>query len=494
MELEDTSLDVQVPVSSHFMDRPVALPITNNYMPSSPDLASPSPALLVLDSLLGDDENKTIENLKTLCLSEDETLFLLYSDKLVEAITNRLHSSLVSENLSLRLLKYLLNGLHVIFTKTSVGKAIGNTTLSHLITQILYAMVDSNLAKVDEEQHILRALNLLLIKILETSPKSNSWSILFELLNNKESNAKLKDVTSKCILKLTKTLSSGIEEINLNYLLRDIHIFLESQRGSTTDSFPLKTIKTVLNELVTIKGQDIKKYLSLVPTANSTPIIVHYLNKMLETVKRAPVAETEAEEGKTSLTDIFKKIANKDTIQQGISDLYQYRENHPNIDLDAHLQKTSPQFQAYIKNGLEAIARKQSAKTQTENRSKSNIAFHSNVVLDPNTLASASSSDSFALNYMDKIRKLQQQLGVKKEEVTSAPQQVDSLQELRDRIRSVRGTSESAAATSVGTATNRELDLLSNASDSSAAASSQDATVADLRSRLARIKSSFATN
>jgi hypothetical protein len=476
VELEDTRLDVPPLVSTHFIEpRSVPLPVTDNY--STTDLSGTSPALLVLDSLLGDDETKTIESLKTLCLSEDETLFLLYSDKLVEAITNRLHTSLVSENLSLRLLKYLLNGLHVIFTKTSVAKSIGNSTLQHLITQILYAMTDAKLAKVDEEQHILRALNLLLIKILETSPKSVSWSILFELLNNKDSNPKLKDVTSKCLLKLTKTLSTGIDEVNLTYLLRDIHVFLERQRGSA-DSFPLKTIKTVLNELVTIKGQDIKKYLTLVPTDANTPIIVHYLNKMLETVKRAPAQESASEEGKTSLTDIFKKIANKDTIQQGISDLYQYRESHPNIDLDAHLQKTSPQFQAYIKSGLEAIARKQQAKTQTENR-------------DPNTLAS--SSDSFAINYMDKIRKLQQQLGNKKEEAShTAAAPVDSLQDLRDRIRSVRGTSESASI-SVGSSTNKELDLLSG-SDTSSGASTQDSTVADLRSRLARIKSSFTTN
>ncbi len=159
---------------------------------------------------------------------------------------------------------------------------------------------------------------------------------------------------SKCLLKLTKNLASSLRDLNINYLLRDIHRFLETK---PVDGWALRTIKTLLSEIVQLKGQSVLKHLTLVPSS-PTPTIVQYINLML---KQLPASKSGTEHSdqdtKAILTDIFKKIGSKETIQQGLVDLYRFKKDHPRIDIQPYLQRTSPHFQAYIKRALEQIER-----------------------------------------------------------------------------------------------------------------------------------------
>lgn len=73
---------------------------------------------------------------------------------------------------------------------------------------------------------------------------------------------------------------------------------------------------------------------------------------------RTPVGDrqdTAANELKTELAAIFKKIGDKRTTQNGIECLYQFQQDHPEVDVKPFLSNTSTAFQSYIERGLKLI-------------------------------------------------------------------------------------------------------------------------------------------
>lgn len=65
--------------------------------------------------------------------------------------------------------------------------------------------------------------------------------------------------------------------------------------------------------------------------------------------------ENASNELKTELAVIFKKIGDKKTTQSGIESLYQFQQDHPDVDVKPFLGNTSAAFQAYIEKGLKSI-------------------------------------------------------------------------------------------------------------------------------------------
>jgi len=59
---------------------------------------------------------------------------------------------------------------------------------------------------------------------------------------------------------------------------------------------------------------------------------------------------------RSALAEIFQKIGNKKTSEQGLLDLHLFRLENPAVDINAHLAKTSANFRAYIESGLKKAA------------------------------------------------------------------------------------------------------------------------------------------
>ncbi len=126
-------------------------------------------AIQNLDVLISGDDNRTVEILKTLCTNKDETFFSLYTDRLVSIIAKRMHDTLAVETISMRLMKYLLNALHVICTNPTHAKLISSPTLQQLLPELIQASLDQKLSAMDAD--VSRALGLLLVKTLENTDK-----------------------------------------------------------------------------------------------------------------------------------------------------------------------------------------------------------------------------------------------------------------------------------------------------------------------------------
>ncbi|CAK9152494.1 unnamed protein product [Ilex paraguariensis] len=150
----------------------------------------------------------------------------------------------------------------------------------------------------------------------------------------------------------------------------------EIRRRAGADDKPLRMVKTVLHELVKLRGTAIKGHLSMVPIdMEPQPIILAYIDLNLQTLAAArmltpsgPVGQTHWGDSvannsspanhsadaqlKQELAAIFKKIGDKQTCTIGLYELYRITQLYPKVDIFAQLQNASEAFRTYIRDGL----------------------------------------------------------------------------------------------------------------------------------------------
>nr|XP_043618716.1 protein MOR1 isoform X2 [Erigeron canadensis] len=298
---------------------------------------------------------------------------------------------------SSRSCKYVLNTLMQTFQNKRLAHAVNQRTLDNLITELLLWLLDERVSRMDDGSQLLKALNVLMLKILDNAERTSSFVVLINLLKpldpsrwpsppSTESfssrNMKFSDLVVKCLIKLTKVLQSTIYEVDLDRILQSIHIYLqelgmeEIRRRAGADDKPLRMVKTVLHELVKLRGTAIKGHLSLVPIdMEPQPIILAYIDLNLQTLAAArmltptgpagqahwgdsmannPMPATHSADAqlKQELAAIFKKIGDKQTCSIGLYELYQITQLYPKVDIFSQLQNASEAFRTYIRDGL----------------------------------------------------------------------------------------------------------------------------------------------
>ncbi|KAG6419094.1 hypothetical protein SASPL_121303 [Salvia splendens] len=236
-----------------------------------------------------------------------------------------------------------------------------------------------------------------MLKILDNAERTSSFDVLIHLLQpldpsrwpspvTNESlairNQKFSDLVVKCLIKLTKVLQNTIYDVDLDRILQSIHVYLqelgmdEIRKRAGADDKPLRMVKTVLHELVKLRGTAIKGHLSMVPIdMQPQPIILAYIDLNLQTLaaarmltpsgpvgqthwsdstanNTAPAAHSADAQLKQELAAIFKKIGDKQTCSIGLYELYRITQLYPQVDIFAQLQNASEAFRTYIRNGL----------------------------------------------------------------------------------------------------------------------------------------------
>ncbi|KAJ0975552.1 hypothetical protein J5N97_017517 [Dioscorea zingiberensis] len=298
---------------------------------------------------------------------------------------------------SSRSCKYVLNTLMQTFQIKRLGHAVKESTLDNLITELLLWLLDERVPLMDDGSQLLKALNVLMLKILDNAERTSSFVVLINLLRPLESsrwpspasneafitrNQKFSDLVVKCLIKLTKVLQSTIYDVDLDRILQSIHVYLqelgmeEIRRRAGADDKPLRMVKTVLHELVKLRGTAIKGHLSMVPIdMEPQPIILAYIDLNLQTLAAArmltpsgPIGQTHWGDSasnspnttshsadaqlKQELAAVFKKIGDKQTCTIGLYELYRITQLYPKVDIFAQLQNASEAFRTYIRDGL----------------------------------------------------------------------------------------------------------------------------------------------
>ncbi|KAL4563558.1 hypothetical protein LXL04_027601 [Taraxacum kok-saghyz] len=295
---------------------------------------------------------------------------------------------------SSRSCKYVLNTLMQTFQNKRLAHAVNVRTLDNLITELLLWLLDERVPRMDDGSQLLKALNVLMLKILDNAERTSSFVVLISLLKpldpsrwpsppSNESfatrNSKFSELVVKCLIKLTKVLQNTIYEVDLDRILQSIHVYLqdlgmeEIRRRAGADDKPLRMVKTVLHELVKLRGTAIKGHLSMVPIdMEPQPIILAYIDLNLQTLAAAkmltpsgPVGQTHWGDSmannpthsadaqlKQELSAIFKKIGDKQTCTIGLYELYRITQLYPKVDIFSQLQNASEAFRTYIRDGL----------------------------------------------------------------------------------------------------------------------------------------------
>ncbi|XP_028125682.1 protein MOR1-like isoform X2 [Camellia sinensis] len=321
------------------------------------------------------------------------------ADRLVSCLANKVAKTFdfCLTGASSRSCKYVLNTLMQIFQNKRIAHAVKESTLDSLITELLLWLLDERVPQMDDGSQLLKALNVLMLKILDNAERTSSFVVLINLLRpldpsrwplptSNESfavrNQKFSDLVVKCLIKLTKVLPSTIYDVDLDLILQSIHVYLqelgmeEIRRRAGADDKPLRMVKTVLHELVKLRGTAIKGHLSMVPIdMEPQPIILAYVDLNLQTLAAArmltpsvpvgqihwgdsvahnpsPATHSANAQLKKELAAIFKKIGDKQTCTIGLYELHRITQLYPKVDIFSQLQNASEAFQTYIRDGL----------------------------------------------------------------------------------------------------------------------------------------------
>ncbi|KAG2373279.1 hypothetical protein C9374_012268 [Naegleria lovaniensis] len=234
-----------------------------------------------------------INALKTLVMKfKDESCrpaILSYLKELVECLTENTQYSFEKASagiVSTRICKYLLSTLMSLFNDRQMAAFVPQETLQRTIDQLLSRLLDERLPSLENGQDLLKGLNSLMLKVLENSNRTFSYTSLIHLLEYSYANPALKkysELVVKCLIKLTKALAATISRVDVDILLMDLHSFLTHNPPTLfkdRNDLPLRTVKTILNELVKVKGESIRSCLNLIPT-HKNPLIISYIELML---------------------------------------------------------------------------------------------------------------------------------------------------------------------------------------------------------------------
>ncbi|XP_042315119.1 cytoskeleton-associated protein 5-like [Sceloporus undulatus] len=256
-----------------------------------------------------------------------------------------------------------------LFQVESLAQEASAGVLKDLMCSLITLMLDSPVEKPQEGHRISQAVNVLVTKVLEKADQTRLFSSLLLLLcEGMTANTNLfafSEMVAKCLWNVAKRLPETINDVNVDQILLDTHIFMKAlskeKLQKYQSSYPFRALKTLLHTLCKVKGDEILDHLRLIEDRDESELEAH-LWKVLghsreeQTTTDEDKGSSAEEKTDDTLAEIFKKINCKDTARAGLEELYEYKEKYPAADLIPFLKTSSLLFRSYVKHGLAVIA------------------------------------------------------------------------------------------------------------------------------------------
>ncbi|XP_011346802.1 protein mini spindles isoform X1 [Ooceraea biroi] len=288
-----------------------------------------------------------------------------------------------------------------------LGKNVSFIHLKELVDQMISLLAENKLEHLHQAGAYYRVINNIMVKIIDNSNHTTIICVLIKLLHScAESNvpSKYEELVMKCLWKIVKTMTNWAADLNYDTILLEVHRFLKDypttwwkKRKSDT---PLRTVKTILHSMTRVKGSSILNHLTLINNTNESELHA-YLIRLIASLKpdemnaAAKAAPKLSNSGKAQkhlskstrqqLAEIFKKIGSKEHMQEGLVQLYDFKLQYPEADVQPFLVKSHQFFQDFIEQGLREIdqARKnQNILSQANNQYSSGTTESTTVVSD----------------------------------------------------------------------------------------------------------------
>jgi len=334
-------------------------------------------ALAELDELMKDNEKvelleNCIDHLFSMCCMQFR--YVLQTKMCVDNANNK---EIVRQLQYLTMVLMSMYGHRDIVTKASMQ------VLHDLVNIIILILLEPSVSDLPEGTQLVRALNVLTVKIVDRSDHNNVSSALIKLLHECVGNSSLSDkyctLVMKCIWKVIRGLPTWLETMDTAAMLADLHNFLASYPSNywkqKEDDTPMRTVKTVIHTIVKCKGESVLGCLHKIQDPQASELLP-YIRKLLNTgvgvenggngssMKPSHIVQASADKKKIpkfsksdheALVEIFKKIGQKELTKMGLQELYNFKQENPQCDLEPFLAQSSQYFRDYIERGLKKI-------------------------------------------------------------------------------------------------------------------------------------------
>ncbi|XP_044737477.1 protein mini spindles isoform X3 [Chrysoperla carnea] len=306
---------------------------------------------------------------------------------------------------TLKVFRSCLTVLIAFYESKTVTRQVSPDVLGGMLEQLIGLLIDKQLASLADADAYTRVINTLCVRLIERSDHTNVICALIKILHDSASQSQTSvryvDLAMKCLWKAVKLIPSWADELDFDLILLEIHIFFSHFPSAwwkqQPDDKPIRTMKTVLHTMARVKGQNILSHMSRIPNPNSSELHA-YLVKILKSfkqeenkqqlpqLKKDPAPKPLSRAMHNLLVDIFQKIGVKETTKEGLLLLYEFREQHPEVDTEPFLKRATQFFQEYVEKGLEDIA---AQKRKHEVRNQSNKTESTHAVLEQPPMESA---------------------------------------------------------------------------------------------------------
>jgi cytoskeleton-associated protein 5 len=357
----------------------------------------------------------------------------MLSMKLRIAQQNHLYDSSLPSDSVERLFRGILSVLLDLFSRSHLAKTATRDTLKELLNVLLPFVVvtitpitnnnHNTTPRIDasSNEDFVRIVNVIVLKILQQANMTNVLTALIRLLtecclqNDFSINDPFVKLVLKCHYRLVRmfplALKNNPSEIDSTQILIEISSFLKqlpSRRwqSSPNNDFPLRIIKTYLQQLVDERQRLILDDLSRIPN-DQQPIseeMRHYIHRKLKaiTVSSSTTNEQVTQQHQAMLKAIFQKFARREQVKIGLEELYDFKLRFPNVDINPFLATTADAFQKFIHEGLARVHAQRTATTAAS--MTTNLTSPSSTVLRDKTqtltsIPTQSSPNSFYSQY-----------------------------------------------------------------------------------------------
>lgn len=361
-----------------------------------------------------------IDNMLT---TDQHNILLQHEDFLVNQLVNQLvllnqssHPEIVN---CYRNVFSLLNKL---YNYPDLCKNVREETIRRAIDQLISLLTEKRLEAFDRTEMFVRVVNSAIIRIFENSNHTSVvcalLKMLYDTVNKSAVNTRYQELVMKCIWKVIKYFEAWDIDLEYDRILADTHAFLRDFPSSwwkkQPSDTPLRTVKTILHTMVKLRGPQIMDNVRSVRGAGPESELYTYAQKLLKHLKavdtgtehRKEVLTTPVKQRQLSksthdqLTEIFKKIGTQSETNEGLRMLYDFKQQHPEADIQPFFEKSSKFFRDYIERGLQAI--------DAERRT---AGLHKNSV--PAEPKDSVSTETEGSNFLHRLRVLQAKAGLK---------------------------------------------------------------------------------
>lgn len=402
---------------------------------------------------------------------------------------------------------------------SGLGKNACVKSLRDVFYNLLSVMTDSKVVNYPDGDQLIRAINLVTLKLLEFSNQTTCYCALVKLLSEccdqDNLSSKYLELVMKCIWRQIRRLSPQsssttnpnstnntsnmsqpsssnpinqmlIQQIDTSKVLNEIHLFLKQYPSSSwpkkQSDLPLRTVKTLvfhlakgkqlqiiddLNSINIPDDSELKIYVMKLikngfqlnqanqshvnqsklnqtttsPTNNTTtnmltspsnnnfgfgsarltssnasrlaPSGIKSSSQIILTNSN-PAARTQqlTRELNDQLSCIMKKISNSEQSKEGLRELYDFKQQYPDLDLEKYYKNSTGKLKSYIDENLKLIEMEKqnsspnscsSQSSTSSSTNKQHLAYQSN--LSPELLVGSSAKSMAANRNVDDIMK-----------------------------------------------------------------------------------------